>query len=106
MNLNRILINESEKQRILGLHSKHKSLITEQLTKKDFPICVRNAGTLGSDKAGNQSILVYNAGGKGINYQWYSNQVIKRNGIKSWRRNRVGRFQSSCPGQRSLEEMD
>jgi hypothetical protein len=77
MNINRILINESEKQRILGLHSKHKSLITEQLTKKDFPICVRNAGTLESDKAGNQAILVYNAGGKGINYQWYSNQVIK-----------------------------
>ena len=80
MNLNRILINESEKQRILGLHSKHKSLITEQLTKKDFPICVRNVGTLEKDKAGNQSILVKNAGGKGINYQWYSNQVIKSYG--------------------------
>ena len=42
MNLNRILINESEKQRILGLHSKHKSLSTESVT--DFPACTRYAG--------------------------------------------------------------
>lgn len=77
MNLNRILINESEKKRILGLHSKHKSLITEQLTKNDFPICVRNAGSLEIDEDGNQSIFVPNAGGKGIQYQWYSNQVMK-----------------------------
>ena len=42
MNLNRILINESEKKRILGMHSKHKSLITESVT--DFPACTRYAG--------------------------------------------------------------
>jgi len=42
MNLKRILIEESEKNRILGMHSKHKSLITEAVT--DFPACVRSAG--------------------------------------------------------------
>ena len=42
MNLNRILINESEKKRILEMHSKHKSLITESAT--DFPVCTRYAG--------------------------------------------------------------
>jgi len=77
MNLKRILIEESEKNRILGMHSKHKSLITEQLTIKDFPICVRNSGTLSKDKDGNQSIIVPNAGGNGIQFQWYSNQVMK-----------------------------
>lgn len=77
MNLKRILIEESEKNRILGMHSKHKSLITEQLTIKDFPICVRNAGTLSKDNGGNQAIIVPNAGGNGIQYQWYSNQVMK-----------------------------
>jgi hypothetical protein len=39
MNLKRILIEESEKNRILGMHSKHNSLITEAVT--DFPACVR-----------------------------------------------------------------
>jgi hypothetical protein len=42
MNLKRILIEESEKNRILGMHSKHNSLITEAVT--DFPACVRYAG--------------------------------------------------------------
>lgn len=42
MNIRRILIEESEKNRILGMHSKHKSLITEAVT--DFPACVRYAG--------------------------------------------------------------
>lgn len=77
MNIRRILIEESEKNRILEMHSKHKSLITEDLTINDFPICVRNAGTLSKDKNGNQSIVVPNAGGNGIQYQWYSNQVMK-----------------------------
>ena len=44
MNLRRILIEESEKNRILEMHSKHKNLITEAIT--DFPACVRNAGKI------------------------------------------------------------
>lgn len=42
MNIRRILIEESEKNRILEMHSKHKNIITEAVT--DFPACVRYSG--------------------------------------------------------------
>ena len=45
MNLKRILIDESEKNRILEMHSGNKSLITEA-TAADFPECVRYAGKI------------------------------------------------------------
>jgi len=70
MNLNRILINESEKQRILGLHSSKKQLISEQ-SKNEMPICVRNAGEFTYDGYYNY-ITVPNAGGKGKDYLWFS----------------------------------
>jgi hypothetical protein len=80
MNLNRILINESEKQRILGLHSSKKQLISEALTKNDMPICVRNAGEFfpyqsysGEDWG---RIQVKNAGGKGKDYIWFSDHTM------------------------------
>ena len=81
MNLNRILINESEKQRILGLHSSKKQLISEAVTRNDMPICVRNAGELLSDGAGDGSlpymyINVPNAGGKGVDYRWYGDHTM------------------------------
>jgi hypothetical protein len=74
MNLNRILINESEKQRILGLHSSKKQLISEQ-SKNEMPICVRNAGTFTYDGEYNY-ITVKNAGGKGKDYLWYSDHTM------------------------------
>jgi len=70
MNLNRILINESEKQRILGLHSSKKQLISEQ-SKNEMPICVRNAGEFIYDGE-YKYIRVKNAGGKGKDYLWFS----------------------------------
>jgi hypothetical protein len=81
MNLNRILINESEKQRILGLHTSKKQLIREAVTRNDMPICVRNAGELLSDGAGDGSlpymyINVPNAGGKGVSYRWYGDHTM------------------------------
>ena len=86
MNLNRILINESEKQRILGLHSSKKQLISEALTKNDMPICVRNAGTFyygGNfgeytipDYTNSGVIVVKNAGGKGLDYLWLNNHTM------------------------------
>jgi hypothetical protein len=76
MNIRRILVNESEKKRILEMYSDNNNLITEAAIS-DFPICVRNAGFLGKDENGNQSIAVPNAGGNGIQYQWYLNQVMK-----------------------------
>jgi hypothetical protein len=81
MNLNRILINESEKQRILGLHSSKKQLISEAVTRNDMPICVRNAGVF-SIYDGNEFekpsglITVKNGGGKGMDYYWYSNHTL------------------------------
>jgi hypothetical protein len=45
MNLKRILIDESEKNKILEMHSGKKSLITEA-TAADFPECVRYAGKI------------------------------------------------------------
>jgi hypothetical protein len=45
MNIKRILISESEKNRILEMHSGKKSLISEA-TAADFPACVRNAGKI------------------------------------------------------------
>ena len=80
MNLNRILINESEKQRILGLNSSKKQLISESLTKNDMHICVRNAGEFfpyqsysGEDWG---RIQVKNAGGKGKDYIWFSDHTM------------------------------
>ena len=73
MNLNRILINESEKQRILGLHSSKKQLISEEVTMKDFPICVRNAGPF---QGSTPYIYVQNAGGKGVSYSWYNDHTM------------------------------
>jgi hypothetical protein len=75
MNLNRILINESEKQRILGLHSSKKQLIIEEVTMKDFPICVRNAGSFAGEPT-DPYISVPNAGGKGVNYMWYNDHTM------------------------------
>ena len=74
MNLNRILINESEKQRILGLHSSKKQLISEQ-SKNEMPICVRNAGEFTYDGHYNY-ITVKNAGGKGKDYLWFSDHTM------------------------------
>jgi hypothetical protein len=79
MNLNRILINESEKQRILGLHTSKKQLISEALTKNDMPICVRNAGEFmpaTTDEEEYGRIRVRNAGGKGKDYDWYSDHTM------------------------------
>ena len=80
MNLNRILINESEKQRILGLHSSKKQLIIEAVTKNEMPICVRNAGAFsietGHSGAEYGTITVKNAGGKGLDYQWFHNHTM------------------------------
>jgi hypothetical protein len=76
MNLTRILINESEKKRILGLHSSKKQLISEQ-SKNEMPICVRNAGpfyTVDSTEIG--YIEVKNAGGKGMDYTWFSDHTM------------------------------
>lgn len=75
MNLNRILINESEKQRILGLHSSKKQLIIEEVTMKDFPICVRNAGSFKGEPT-DPYIHVPNAGGKGVTYSWYNDHTM------------------------------
>ena len=80
MNLNRILINESEKQRILGLHSSKKQLIIEAVTKNEMPICVRNAGAFSIVTDSNDveygTITVKNAGGKGLDYNWYSDHTM------------------------------
>jgi len=77
MNLNRILINESEKQRILGLHTSKKQLISEALTRNDMPICVRNAGdfAIGPEDSWAR-IWVKNAGGQGMDYVWFSNHTM------------------------------
>ena len=75
MNLNRILINESEKKRILGLHSRKKQLISEGITKNDMPICVRNAGPF-TDLGEFGWIDVKNAGGKGLDYLWLNNHTM------------------------------
>ena len=75
MNLNRILINESEKQRILGLHSSKKQLISEAGTRNEMPICVRNAGEFAFDGT-NGYITVKNAGGKGKDYLWYDDHTM------------------------------
>jgi hypothetical protein len=37
-------INESEKKRILTMHSRNNELLTEQQSKEDFPPCVRQFG--------------------------------------------------------------
>ena len=83
MNLNRILINESEKQRILGLHSSKKQLIIEAVTKNEMPICVRNAGAFSIVTDRNNlelgRITVKNAGGKGLDYNWYHNHTLSVN---------------------------
>jgi len=75
MNLKRILIEESEKNRILGMHSKHKSLITEAQNKPQlFPSCVRWAGDhVDLPQIGGftgSAVHVPNAGGKGKDYYW------------------------------------
>jgi len=78
MNLTRMLINESEKKRILGLHTSKKQLISEQ-SKNEMPICVRNAGSF---EVGNYNevktgfIRVKNAGGRGLDYLWFSNHYM------------------------------
>jgi hypothetical protein len=45
MNIRRILVNESEKKRILEMYSDNNNLITEAAIS-DFPECVRNVGKL------------------------------------------------------------
>jgi hypothetical protein len=78
MNLTRILINESEKKRILGLHSSKKQLISEQ-SKNEMPICVRNAGTFNVgtfNGVTTGNIRVKNAGGQGLDYVWYSSHYM------------------------------
>lgn len=66
---NRMIITELEKKRILTLHSKKRTLNEE--TMSDFPFCVRNAGPIIDNY-----IEVKNAGGKGIDYHWYSDRTM------------------------------
>ncbi len=82
MNLNRILINESEKQRILGMHNALKKNPTTGLLKEalsEFPLCVRNAGKEVKNEYGGtiNYIKVPNGGGKGKDYHWFSDGVLQ-----------------------------
>jgi len=84
MNLNRILINESEKQRILGLHTSKKQLISEQ-SKNEMPICVRNAGPFTPENEDHIAyIRVNNAGGKDKDYVWYPDHTMRVYDLEGW----------------------
>jgi len=63
MNLKRILISESEKNRILNLHSSKKNIITEAMN--DFPVCVRNAGKLETVSPGQEAFNILGQNYKG-----------------------------------------
>jgi len=77
---NKFTITEGEAQRILGLHSSKKQLIIEAVTKNEMPICVRNAGAFSivtdSNNVEYGTITVKNAGGKGLDYNWYHNHTM------------------------------
>jgi hypothetical protein len=64
MNIRRILIDESEKSRILEMHSSKKQLINEA-TAADFPACVRYAGKI-SDQIQFSSDVATKVLGNGI----------------------------------------
>ncbi len=64
MNIRRILIDESEKSRILEMHSGKKQLINEA-TAADFPACVRYAGKI-SDQIQFSSDVATKVLGNGI----------------------------------------